>query len=211
MRRMQIDRRGLLGGIAAGVAAGAIAGLVPGPARALSADEASRFVESTIEEVAALLEAPGDAARRAAELRAIMEKRAAMPEIARFVAGRAWRTMSEEQQARFVEAFTGFISSVYARRFNEYAGEVPEKNLFTLGGVADAGQKGMLVRTRINRAGEAPVIVEWLVSDRPGRPVIADIVIEGVSLLITQRDEIGSMLDARRGDVDELIEHLAAA
>jgi len=52
--------------------------------------------------------------------------------------------------------------------------------------------------------------VEWLVSDQPGHPVVADIVIEGVSLLITQREEIGGMLEARGGDVEKLIADLAA-
>jgi phospholipid transport system substrate-binding protein len=56
-----------------------------------------------------------------------------------------------------------------------------------------------------------PVVVEWLVSDRPGRVVIADIVIEGVSLLVTQREEIAAMLEKRGGDVDKLISDLAAA
>lgn len=208
---MNMDRRGVLRSGALGLFAAAAAGLAPRWARALSVDEASGFVEQTIEEVAALLEAPGDSGSKAAKLRAIMEKRAAMPEIARFVAGTAWRGMSEDQQARFVDAFTGFISSIYAGRFDEYAGEVPQDNLFTLGRVTDAGRKGMLVRTTINRAGEAPVVVDWLVTDRPGRPVIADIVIEGVSLLVTQREEIGAMLEARQGNVDKLIEHLASA
>jgi phospholipid transport system substrate-binding protein len=66
------------------------------------------------------------------------------------------------------------------------------------------------VKTKIHRAGGAAVDVEWLVSDKPGQVLIADIVIEGVSLLVTQRDEIGGMLDARKGDVEKLIADLSA-
>ena len=206
---MQIDRREMLRRGALGLFAAAL--LAPRGARALTTDEAGAFVEETIEEVAELLEAPGDQASKAEKLRAIMEKRAAMPQIARFVAGTAWRGMSEDQQARFVDAFTGFISAIYARRFDEYAGEAGQDNLFTLGRVTDAGRKGILVRTSINRVDEAPVLVDWLVTDRPGRTVIADIIIEGVSLLVTQREEIGAMLEARQGNMDKLIEHLASA
>lgn len=208
---MGIDRRKLLRGAALGLVAGAVVWLGPRAAFALTADEAVGFVQDTIEEVAALLEDSGDASAKAARLRAIMEQRAAMPEIARFVAGPAWRGMNEDQQSRFVAAFTGFISTVYAERFQEYSGDVKKTDLFTMGKVVDAGRKGMLVRTSINAAGEAPVSVEWLVTDRPGRAVIADIVIEGVSLLVTQREEIGSMLEARNGDIDRLIDHLASA
>lgn len=205
---MQIDRRRFLGRTAAATLAGGAIWLGPVAALALSREEAAEFVRITIQEVAALLESSGDKAEKAARLRAIMEERAAMPQIARFVAGTAWRGMSEDQQARFVEAFSGFVSAVYAAKFQEYSGEAGAGELFSMGEVIDAGKKGMLVRTTIKRGGDGPIVVEWLVTDRPGRVVIADIVIEGISLLVTQREEIGSMLEARGGDVDKLIDHL---
>jgi phospholipid transport system substrate-binding protein len=48
------------------------------------------------------------------------------------------------------------------------------------------------------------------VTDQPGQALIADIIIEGVSLLVTQREEIGGMLEARQGDVEKLITDLSA-
>lgn len=208
---MAMDRRVFLGRAGCGTAAAVAAALLPLRAWALSTDEAREFVAGTIEEVAALLKSSGDSADKAARLREIMKSRAAMPEIARFVAGPAWRGMSDSQQDRFVEAFTSFVSSIYAGKFEEHSGDVTKEDLFRVEDVADAGKKGMLVRTSILRGGEPPVTVEWLVSDRPGRTVIADIVIEGISLLVTQREEIGSMLDSRGGDVDRLIADLDSA
>ena len=208
---MAIDRRMFLHRTVLGAAAVAALGLAPSTAAALGKDEATAYVRETIEEVATLLESSGDSAEKAARLRDIMQSRAAMPQIARFVAGPAWRGMSESQQSRFVEAFTRFVSAVYADKFDEYSGEAKKDELFRIDEVIDAGKKGMLVRTSILRTGEAPVTVEWLVSDRPGRIVIADIVIEGVSLLVTQRQEIGSMLESRGGNMDKLIADLASA
>lgn len=208
---MLINRRGLLKRAAGVTICGALPAVVPAVAAALSSDEAAAFVRETIEEVAALLEAPGDSATRAAKLREIMERRGAMSEIARFVAGPAWRSMSEAQQSRFVDTFTDYVSAIYARRFEEYSGKARKNELFTMGPVTDAGRKGVLVRTSIITVGEPPITVDWLVTDRPGRIVISDIVIEGVSLLVTQREEIGAMLEARGGDVDRLIADLAAA
>jgi phospholipid transport system substrate-binding protein len=208
---MVIDRRGLLKRTAEITMGAVLVILAPSVAPALSRDDAADFVRATIKEVAALLEAPGDSAARAAKLREIMERRGAMSEIARFVAGPAWRGMDEAQQGRFVDSFTDYVSAVYARRFEEYSGEARTDELFTMGAVTDAGRKGVLVRTSIIRVGEAPIAVDWLVTDRPGRIVISDIVIEGVSLLVTQREEIGAMLEARGGDVDRLIADLAAA
>jgi len=206
---MRIDRRDLLNRTALAVVAGITAGLAPSLSHALSEDEAIAHVQSTISEIMTLVDGPGDSASKAPRLLAIMERRAAMPQIARFTAGIAWRGMKADQQTRFVAAFGKFISRIYAGRFQEYAGGRPTGEAFKMGRVIDAGRKGMLVKTTIIRTGEAPVVVEWLVTDRPGRVVIADFVIEGVSMLITEREEIGSMLEARGGNVEKLIADLA--
>ena len=49
------------------------------------------------------------------------------------------------------------------------------------------------------------------VRDVNGQPRFYDLVIEGISLVVTERAEIGAKLDARRGDVDALIADLRAA
>ncbi len=206
---MRIDRRDLMNRTALAVIAGVTAGLAPSLSHALSEDEATAHVHGTITEILALVDGPGDSASKAPRLLAIMERRAAMSQIARFAAGIAWRGMNDDQQTRFVTAFGKFISGVYAGRFQEYAGGGPQGEGFEMGRVIDAGRKGMLVKTTIVTTDEAPVVVEWLVTDRPGRVVIADFVIEGVSMLITEREEIGSMLEARGGNVDKLIADLA--
>ena len=206
---MRIDRRDFLNRTALVVAAGLTAGLAPSLSHALSEEEAAAHVQVTIDEIVALVESPGDAAAKAPQLLAIMERRAAMPQIARFAAGIAWRGMNEDQQTRFVAAFGKFISRIYAGRFQEYSGGGPPDEGFKMGRVIDAGRKGMLVKTSIIRTGEAPVVVEWLVTDRPGRVVIADIVIEGVSMLISEREEIGSMLEVHGGNVEMLIADLS--
>ena len=206
---MRIDRRDLLNRTALAVVAGITAGLAPSLSHALSKDEAAAHVQRTISEILTLVDGPGDGASKASRLLAIMERSAAMPQIARFAAGIAWRGMNDDQQTRFVAAFGKFISEIYAGRFQEYSGGGQTGKQFTMGRVIDAGRKGMLVKTLIIRTGKAPVVVEWLVTDRPGRVVITDFVIEGVSMLITEREEIGSMLEARGGDVDKLIADLA--
>jgi phospholipid transport system substrate-binding protein len=207
---MRIDRRNLLNQMGFAVIAGATFGLAPSLSLALGADQATAHVQGTINEVLALVDSKTNSDSKASQLLAIMERRAAMPQIARFSAGSAWRGMNADQQARFVAAFGTFISGVYAKRFQEYVGVGNSAEAFKIGRVVDAGRKGMLVKTKILRTGEAPVEVEWLVSDQPGQVLIADIVIEGVSLLVTQREEIGGMLESRHGNIDKLITDLAA-
>jgi len=206
---MGIDRRDVLKRMTLAVIVAFTAGLAPSLSQALSEDEATAHVQVTINEVSALVDSLGDGDSKARGLLLVMERRAAMPQIARFAAGLSWRSMSDDQKARFVAAFGPFLSATYAGRFQDYAGAKNSAETFKMGRVIDAGRKGMLVKTEIQRAGEASVEVEWLVTDRPGRVVIADIVIEGISMLVTEREEIGGMLEARGGDVDKLITDLA--
>jgi phospholipid transport system substrate-binding protein len=201
---MLLNRRTML---AAGLAGTVLAATGGAPAMALTAEQATAHVRTTIGELMALLRQPGDAASRAPELRRIMETRGNLPQIARFSAGRVWREMTPEQQQRFVDAFSGYVSATYSRRFDEYAGD-PD---IYLGRTIDAGQKGMLVESPIRQPQGAPIAVEWLVSDRGGKVEIVDLIIEGVSMATTQREEIAAKFQSRGQDVEALITDLAAA
>lgn len=198
---MRILRRSfvLLGAVVLGTAM-----VGASPARALDEGAARSHVEATVNEVLTLVRSGGGPAAKAPQLRQIMEMRAALPQIARFSAGRAWTEMNADQQRRFSDAFANYLASVYARRFEEYSGQQ-----VTVGRVVDAGNKGLLVQSSVSGSGQ-PVVVEWLVSDRGGSVQIADIVIEGVSMLLSQREEIANMLASRGNDIEQLIQALNA-
>ena len=204
---MQIDRRRLL---RLASAATAVAVVAPLPAFALSQDDATAHVRATIDEVVALVSGAGDTAVKAPRLLEIIERRAAMPQIARFAAGTAWRSMNEDQQDRYTAAFGKFLSHTYAGRFGQYSGTSSSGKQYEIVDVVDAGNKGLVVKSTIFQTNGPPVAVDWLVSDRPGRTVVADIVIEGISMLVTERESIAGMLVARNGDVEKLITVLGA-
>ena len=56
--------------------------------------------------------------------------------------------------------------------------------------------------------GSAPFEVTFLVSDKSGRGKFFNMFIEGVNLLLTERTEIGALLDARKGNLNQLIKDL---
>ena len=58
--------------------------------------------------------------------------------------------------------------------------------------------------------GEAPFDVRWHVSDKSGKNLFFNIIIEGINLLASERTEIGAMLDNRGGDIDGLIADMKA-
>src|SRR5690606_18807952 len=197
---MRLNRRDLLAGGSAS-AAMVLMSFAATPAWSLTAEQARGHVETTIDELVSLLRTPGAPESRAPRLRAIMESRGNLPRVAQFSAGRVWREMTPSQQQRYVDAFANYVSKIYARRFSEYSGN-PD---IRIGQVVDAGQKGFLVQTPIHVQGSQPIDVSWLIDDRGGRVEITDIVIEGVSMVATQREEIAGMFQSRGQDVDALI------
>ena len=58
--------------------------------------------------------------------------------------------------------------------------------------------------------GEAPFEVTFLVSDRSGKDLFFNMFIEGVNLLLTERTEIGAMIDRNGGNIDKMIADLKA-
>ena len=59
--------------------------------------------------------------------------------------------------------------------------------------------------------GEAPFEVIFLVSGKSGRDLFFNMFIEGVNVLLTERTEIGAMLDKRKGDMGLMIADLRQA
>jgi phospholipid transport system substrate-binding protein len=173
-----------------------------GVAQALDATAARQHVEATINDIIELVVERPAASEAATRLLQIVERRASVEQVARFAAGRHWRTMSEAEQAAFTRAFTQYLAATYAENFRRIEGRVDDlRQQVRVRSTEDAGAKGVVVRTEILPPGSAPISVDWLVSDRSGRVEVADLIVEGISMAITQREVVGAMLDARGGDV----------
>ena len=180
-----------------------------GAAHALDATAARQHVEATIEDILQLIVDRPEPAEAAARLLRIVERRASVPQVAQFAAGRYWKTMSESQQAAFTRAFSRYLTATYAENFRRVEGSVDDlRRQVRVRGTQDAGAKGVVVRTEILPPGGPPIAVDWLVSDRSGRVEVADLIVEGISMAITQREVVGAMLDARGGDVALFIRDL---
>ena len=115
------------------------------------------------------------------------------------------RRASPAQMNEFTKAFQVYVSRKYGKRFREFIGGRIE--------VRDARQvKNFFeVKTIAHLRGESPFEVTFLVSDRSGKDKFFNLFIEGVNMLLTERTEIGAMLDKRRGDINGLIADLKSA
>ena len=122
------------------------------------------------------------------------------PGIARFVLGRYWRSASEQEQQEFLKLFEDYVVFVYGTRLSSFNGEK-----FRVKGSRPEGN-GVVVATDIlNPGGEPPIRVDWrLISDN-GAFKINDVIIEGISMLVTQRSEFASIIQRHGGQVGGLL------
>jgi phospholipid transport system substrate-binding protein len=123
-----------------------------------------------------------------------------VPGIARFVLGRYWRIATEQQQQEFVKLFANYIALAYSSRLAEYSGET----LHVTG--SRPAPDGSMVSSEIVRPnGSPPAKVDWLLTQHDGAYKISDVVVEGVSMAVTQRSEFASVIQRNGGQVQGLI------
>jgi phospholipid transport system substrate-binding protein len=122
------------------------------------------------------------------------------PGIARFVLGRYWRTASEQEQQEYMKLFEDYVIFVYGTRLSHFNGET-----FKVRG-SRTDESGTVVSTDIiSPSGEPPIKVDWrLVADR-GAFKINDVIIEGISMMVTQRSEFASIIQRHGGQVGGLL------
>ena len=200
---MRADGRGrhrLLGGLLAlallaiGVAPGARADPNPEAARAL--------VETVGHKVLKTLRDPGlSEQQKFTQLVDTLSGPIDLDLVARLILGRYWRTATEAQRADYLKLFRDFALHTLASRLDVYGGQD-----FEVTGAKAVGDQDALVSTRIVSDGP-PVEVDWRIRERADHSLVAiDVIVEGVSLIVTQRSEFGAVID--RQGMDGLLAEL---
>jgi len=176
-----------------------------GPALAQSgAPEAGAFIQGLGEEAVRTFSDKGlpreQALRR---FQSLLHKGFDVPYIGRWVLGRFWNQATEQQQGDYQRLFEQLIIKTYAGRFLEYSGET-----FKVTGVRTEGDSDSMVSTQIVRPNGPPVNLDWRVRRRDGHFKIIDVVVEGVSMGVTQRQEFASVIQQNGGKVEGLLQAL---
>jgi phospholipid transport system substrate-binding protein len=196
----KLNRRGF---IASGVALATIGAAAP--ALALNEAEARTLITASLNDVNAAIASGKSGAALYSAFERIFSKYADVPIIAQSALGLAARQATPAQMRAYTEAYRGYLARKYGRRFNEFEGarfEVvssrPVKSYFE-------------VKSNAFLKGKSPFEVLWHVSNKSGKNLFFNIIIEGVNMLASERSEIGAMLDKRKGNIDALIADLKAA
>jgi phospholipid transport system substrate-binding protein len=186
-----------LGGLAVVPPAPVAAQARPGAA---AAPEAGEFIVKLADRaIAGLTDANVAKPEREQRFRHLLNEGFDIAHIARFVLGRYWRMASETERAEYLRLFEDFVVDSYAQRFGEYAGE----NLKVTNTRAAADDA--IVFSDLLRPNGPPVKVEWKLRREGSSFKIVDVIVEGVSMSITQRDDFSATIQRTGGKVEGLL------
>lgn len=188
---------------------------VPGIRAAASTGElhpAERVVRELVAEVAEVVNragGPGTGDDLVGALVPLLASRTDIALIGRLVLGRHWRSAAPREREAYQALFREFMLRSLAGRLRPHAGaSLDAGSAFEVIGTRPAGRADVIVATTLNPPGRPTLHVDWRL--RPGAEgyVIIDLIVEGISLLVTQREDFAAVIE--RGGLPGLLDELRA-
>ncbi len=201
MSDIHISRRTVL----AGGAALFLLAALPRQVFALTEGQARSLIDQAVAEINSVINSGRSEGAMYGEFEKIFRRYADVPTIARTALGPPARSASAGQMKAFTGAFAGYMARKYGKRFRDFVGTQIEVT------GARTVKSFQEVQAVAKMKGQAPFAISFMVSDRSGSDKFFDLLIEGISLLKSERAEIGAMLDRRGGNIDALIQDVQRA
>jgi phospholipid transport system substrate-binding protein len=182
----------------------AVAGLVPAwGTQVLAAPAASP--QSFVDDVATLAFKAMDQSHsdqeREKRFMSLLEQDFDVPRISRFVLGKYWASASDQERVGFRAVFETYMARAYSRRLGEYAGETVRVT-----GLRSEGETATIVNSEIiHQQGSPPVKLVWRIYKSGDDYRIVDISVEGVSMVLTHKEEFASIIERDGSGVAGLI------
>ncbi len=199
-------------GIRTIIGAAAMLGLAAWGAPAAAAEfdaTATAFIGDLADDVARVTTSSEiAAAERDGRIKAMFDERVDIRTIARFILGEHWRTADAAERDEFTAVFRGLMVNAVA----QHAGQVLAAPMEIERVVPVQGSRPeVLVLCRVTTPGGAPMSLAWRVRGGENGPQVVDIIFNGISLIMTKRDEYHAVLRAHDGDVGALVARMKAA
>ena len=151
-----------------------------------------------------------DPRTRLERLTGLLQSKTDVALLSRLVLGQHWQRLTEAQQARYRDLFGQVVLRNLAKRLDQYASDAtgPLEQHFRMTGSQAVGKQDVLVRSTVTTPAGDNVSVDWRLRNAAEGPVIIDLIIEGISLLVSQRSEFAAVIE--RSDMEGLLTELQA-
>ncbi len=163
------------------------------------------FVQSTVNKASSVLSSEISKEKKISELELIAKETVDIKGIGFYTLGSARKNLNDEQKKKYSELFEKYFLKSFSSRLAEYTNpeiSVEGKNVLS--------EKYTIVNSLLKGTKERPEIkIDWRIyTKNPDNPLIRDLIIEGLSLARTQKEEFQSILNSNEGNIEILFKTL---
>ena len=163
------------------------------------------FVQSTVNRASKILSENISKEKKMDELKLIAKETVDIRGIGFYTLGSVRKTLNDDQKKRYAILFEEYFLKSFSSRLAEYTNpeiDVQSKEILS--------ENYAIVNSLLKGTAERPEVkIDWRIyTKNPENPLIRDLIIEGLSLARTQKEEFSSILNSNDGDINALFKTL---
>ena len=163
------------------------------------------FVQSTVNRASQILSENISKEEKINKLKVIAEETVDIEGVGFYSLGTARKTLTDNQKKKYSKLFESYFLKSFSSRLAEYTNPEIEVN-----GKKVLNNNYTIVNSLLVGTNERPEVkIDWRIyTKNPDNPLIRDLIIEGLSLARTQKEEFASILNSNENDINALFETL---
>ncbi len=167
--------------------------------------EPNIFVQSTVDRASKLLSNNISKKQKIDELQIIAKQTVDIKGIGFYTLGSFRKTLDQDQKEKYLILFEKYFLKSFSSRLSEWTN--PEINVVSQ---KVLNKKYTIVNSVLKGTDERPEVkIDWRIyTKNSDKPLIRDVIIEGLSLARTQKEEFSSILNSNDGDINALFKTL---
>jgi len=163
------------------------------------------FVQSTVNRASEILSKDISKEEKINQLKVIAKETVDIKGVGFYSLGSVRKNLDDKQKNKYLELFEDYFLKSFSSRLSEYSNpkiDVQDKDVLN--------KNYTIVKSILVATSDRPEIkIDWRIyTKNPDNPLIRDLIIEGLSLARTQKEEFASILNSNDGDINALYEAL---
>ncbi len=165
----------------------------------------SDLINGIVNEASLVLKSSDPVESKIIKLNDIAERSVDISGIGMYALGKHKKTMSEDQKTKYKKLFRSYFLKSFSSRLVDYTD--PKINVVSQKKI---NEKYTIVNSILEATSKRPKVkIDWRIyTKNPDRPLIRDLIVEGLSLARTQKEEFNSVIQNNGGDVNALFKTL---
>ncbi len=171
----------------------------------LFAKDPSSLINDIVDEAAAVLSSDDPVESKIIKLNAIAENSVDIQGIGMYTLGKYRKTISEDQKNKYQKLFKSYFLKSFSSRLVDYTN--PKINVVSQKKI---NAKYTIVNSILEATSKRPQVkIDWRIyTKNQDKPLIRDLIVEGLSLARTQKEEFNSIIQNNDGDINALFKTL---